>query len=390
MRLTSYFLGLSFVLSCNSAEDARLPAAESGDDVPNDGPSNSREDAGGETDEPSSTDTETASGTVNSNNGSDNSDTTTATSDLSETDADDAGGADPTDTSGTASSEPLTDAGAASADASVPNLFPCASDDAEPPSDGFNAVCDPSGEWGTETAVGISTSELDQLIAITPDELTISWYAATGAAGDYLVADRESADADFDAPQAVYDVVVTTLSADGLRLIGITPDGSALKEFGRTARGDAFNAIDGETYEEVNSDAAAEGELFRSALLSADDLSLYYSVQGTADSALLKVSTRGDVDAPWSAGELLESCELGGQGPLLRQPTGIAADGLTLFFYDAARGLARGAWRAAANEPFVYFVDLGQRRVVQANGECNRLYYSVVGETTRIVFAELR
>jgi hypothetical protein len=389
MRLTSCFLGLSFVLSCNSAEDTRLPAAESGDDVPSDAPSNPREDAAAETDEPSATEIGETSSAVST----DSNDTGSAATNLSDphNGSADAGTAtDVTDTGGSANSEPLLDAGNPSGDASAPDPFPCPSDDAEPPSDGFNAVCDPSGEWGTETAVSISSSELDQLIAITPDELTISWYAATGAAGNYLLADRETPEADFGAPQAVYDVVVTALAADGLRVLGIAQDGSALLELERAQRGDAFSAANSETYDEVNSEAAAAGELFRSALLSADDLALYYSVQGTADSALLKVSTRDDVNTPWPAGTLVSSCELGGQGPLVRQPTGIAADGLTLFYYDAARGLARGAWRAAADEPFVYFVDLGQRRAVQANGECNRLYYSVVGETTQIVFAELR
>jgi hypothetical protein len=60
----------------------------------------------------------------------------------------------------------------------------------------------------------------------------------------------------------------------------------------------------------------------------------------------------------------------------MRVPTGISADGLTLYYSDFVRNVSRAAWREVANGPFVWFTDLGTRGRPQPNQSCSRLYFS--------------
>ena len=80
-------------------------------------------------------------------------------------------------------------------------------------------------------------------------------------------------------------------------------------------------------------------------------------------------------DESWPVGTALSSCEFRAYGALIRTPTGISSDGLTLFFEDAAAGGARAAFRETTDSAFEWFVDLGPIGRAQPNEACDRLYY---------------
>jgi hypothetical protein len=64
------------------------------------------------------------------------------------------------------------------------------------------------------------------------------------------------------------------------------------------------------------------------------------------------------------------------QQGLVRIPRGVSSDGLTLFYDDLVRGIARAAWRETRSAPFTIFVDLGSRPRAQPNTACDRLYFT--------------
>jgi hypothetical protein len=49
---------------------------------------------------------------------------------------------------------------------------------------------------------------------------------------------------------------------------------------------------------------------------------------------------------PWPVGQAFSECELQSHDLALRHPTGVSSDGLTLFYFDGVRGVARAASRA--------------------------------------------
>ena len=83
-------------------------------------------------------------------------------------------------------------------------------------------------------------------------------------------------------------------------------------------------------------------------------------------------------------GTAAQSCELQRHSALVRHPTGLSADGLTLFFFDPDRQSARAAWRADASASFSFFEDLAGVGRASVNAACSELYYSSVLENTAL------
>lgn len=235
-------------------------------------------------------------------------------------------------------------------------------------------VCDPGASWGEDTPVPMTPGLQDQLVAITPDELTLVWYSVTGSAGSLRVADRASVEEEFGEGQVIERDVIA-VSPDGLRLVALAEDSPGFVELTRTARGEAFSGESTDSFELLNAEASASGRRLISAAFSADDRTLYYSVLDESDEYPLRVSRRANGE-PWPVGERVEVCQLRGFGVLARMPTGVSADGLTLFYYDPIYGTANAAWRASAEGDFVLFQSLGERAPAQPNTTCTRLYYT--------------
>jgi hypothetical protein len=231
--------------------------------------------------------------------------------------------------------------------------------------------------WGEGQPIPVAGGSLDQLIAVSADELSIVWFDARGSTGTYRLADRSTSDSAFGAPEALAVGDVIALSPDGLRLMALSPDQSAILEFSRGARGDALSAGEEGAFSLLNADAIANGHGFLDCVVSPDDQTLYYNVvTGDPVEYPLRVSRRSGF-APWPVGEPIESCELKGFGSVLRHPTGVSADGLTLFFFDVTRGVARAAFRRTEQGPFVWFTDLGPFAQASPNAACDKLYYGV-------------
>ncbi|HVR21385.1 MAG TPA: hypothetical protein VMS65_16845, partial [Polyangiaceae bacterium] len=109
--------------------------------------------------------------------------------------------------------------------------------------------------------------------------------------------------------------------------------------------------------------------------IAPDDRTLYYLVSDGQSDQPLHVSRRAG-SGPWPVGTRVEACEFQTHDGRVRKPTGVSADGLTLFFDDPVRGQARAAFRETASGPFVWFVDLGTRPRSQPNTACDRLYFT--------------
>jgi hypothetical protein len=267
-------------------------------------------------------------------------------------------------------------------------IDPCPSDidPGDPPM--IAADCDPTATIGTGTAVPIdSNMPTEGLIAVTPDELTIAWFSAVGAAGAYLFADRASEDDDFD-PSVQGPPYMVGLSPDGLRLVTLASDGTYL-EHTRAARGSVFGSPSEGAFSTINADARASRLLLADCVISSDDRTLYYTAAGADTEDTLRVSRRTGT-GDWPVGDEVTQCELKSYGSLGPHPTGVSDDGLTLFFFDSSRGTTRAGWRETPTSPFVWFRDLGEQGAAQPNTACNRLYYSSGTTTAGILVAPVQ
>jgi hypothetical protein len=213
-----------------------------------------------------------------------------------------------------------------------------------------------------------------QLVSITPDELTIVWVGIADMLDSVYIADRTATDVNFDAGTALEFADYVTLSPDGLRLVTINETGEFM-ELVRPARGEAFAAATEGTFSTLDAHARANGVVFQGAVISPDDRALYYLESDGQNDQPLRVSERAGT-GPWPVGSAISACEFQSYQGLMRVPTGISADGLTLYYSDFVRNVSRAAWREVANGPFVWFTDLGTRGRPQPNQSCSRLYFS--------------
>ena len=279
-----------------------------------------------------------------------------------------------------AASAPSSDAGAGGqGEVVVPEpplvVDPCPSDTPGPvPS--LGSVCDEASVWGTPAALTLPGSGEENLVAITPDELTVVWSAAIGPTLSVFVADRATRDAAFTTATQIYDSLVLGVAADGLSLVVTSDAVNGLYERKRPSRTAEFEVMGEGPFEVLNDHAEQETGSFGSATLSPDELTLYYTFFSPGNAYQVHVSTRASTSAVWPVGTTLEACELRAYGSRVQTPSGVSADGLTLFYDDDARNLARAAYRATTSGAFSHFVDLGKWRSPQPNLGCDRLYFS--------------
>jgi hypothetical protein len=262
--------------------------------------------------------------------------------------------------------------------------------DGTPNNDGGNngdgavaAACNPAGMYGAATAVpGIAAGD-KMFGAVTPDELTIAWVKPDGTV---MYADRTDASQPFGAAQTlgVYEHDRVALSSDGLKLIGVMPGAKKLGQVTRAARGQAFSgAPDTAPFAQLlvtamngESDATPPGSL-GDPVLSADGSQLFFSIFGIQTLGTIAISEF--TGATWSKPATLGQDEFLAADPLRRRPTGLSADGLTLFFWDEIDGKEKAGWRATSTAydlMFSGFVDLGDRKDCQATAKCSRLYFT--------------
>ena len=148
------------------------------------------------------------------------------------------------------------------------------------------------------------------------------------------------------------------LSPDGLRLVLLGADWRSFVVMERTSRTDSFMPSDesspaGSAFAKLNAAGAALGpdEAYDDPVFGADGETFLCSVVPGGGQAL-RVST-SDTQGVWQVGTALDDCELQslGQG-MSRRPTGLTADGRTLFYFDEVRGIARAAFRGTSSGAF--------------------------------------
>ena len=261
----------------------------------------------------------------------------------------------------------------------------------ECPSDGeaggpptLTSLCDIEASWGTGVDLPLLPDGAAQLLAVTPDELTIAWFGVENMETTFHVAERTATNVSFDPGQTLEPLDYVTLSPDGLRLALIADD--RLQERVRPAKDQPFGMPAPGTFATLNANADQNDLRLLGGVISPDDRTLFYLVTDGTDDQPLRVSTRSGT-GNWPVGTPIEACEFQTEAGIYRQPTGVSADGLTLFFVDYVRGQTRAAFRESVNAPFAWFVDLGTRDRAQPNADCSRLYFTA---TSGPSYAEAR
>lgn len=241
------------------------------------------------------------------------------------------------------------------------------------------AACDPAAHWSSVKNVpGVSGSSAESLLAITADELDLAFLRA----GAVYVAHRASSDAPFTIGAPV--MIPTgwsashgaSLSADGKRLVLVSdPDQKKLGQLIRSHRDAPFDGeIESNEFAAVNQDSLVSGRTYASPTVSVGDDQLFYNSSFDDDSTVV-VSTRTSSGA-WSAPTTLSAGVLDGTSGHRRLPTGVAADGRTLFYFNEESGQEEARWREtnSVDSPLYDMRPLGMRRGAAPNSACNRLY----------------
>lgn len=278
---------------------------------------------------------------------------------------------------------PTLEAGAGAAgaaDMAQPSpMFSCPSDGAGGRA-AFESECSTDLTLGQGERVAVDAGNYAHLIAVTPDELSIAWSSLGSSQLRFFVADRASFDARFDPPHAVATTgSVVALSADGLSAIVLNAEHVAYLESVRGERGQDFGEPTAGAFSAINAHAQEFGLTLGTGVLSADNRSFFYLAQSQGASYPVRIATRSD-DGPFPVGEPIDVCELEAHGALVRTPTGISNDGLTLFFFDPDRNALRAAWRSELGAPFSWFTDVGRYGVGIPTADCSAIYYSAPGD----------
>jgi hypothetical protein len=265
-------------------------------------------------------------------------------------------------------------------------LDDCPSDARAQPSD-LPGVCSITRGWAKGAAVPVASGNAPSLVAVTPNELTLLWSEAPSSIPVYFVADRESTDDAFADPQELPFGRVLGVSPDGLRLTLRADDGS-LAEATRNARGESFGTAQAGAYEKLDADRALHHLTLSDVVIASDDRTLFYSAWSLETETLYPVHvSQRNGSGPWPTGVALEVCELKAYGAFGPHPSGISADGLTLFFFDGARGRARAAFRASVAADFSWYEELPNMAWPQPNAACDRMYFSPTNGEPGILFA---
>jgi hypothetical protein len=238
-------------------------------------------------------------------------------------------------------------------------------------------ACDPMMMPGDDQSQSVGVSGV-KLLSMTPDERS----AVVSTAGSVHVADRSAADQPFSAlevtlPAGYSADTGVALSADGLKLILVSDDGSGFGELSRAARGQAFGAeADVTRFAAINGLKGTTGRSVGWPVLSSDEKELYYvSYFGQA----LVVQSSAGQGGAFAYGMEIDEFTLGGVEGEYKLLTGISSDQRAIFFFDEATGHSMALFRSRPNAPFYDPVDLGERDGVAPNASCSRLYSSVAG-----------
>jgi hypothetical protein len=274
-----------------------------------------------------------------------------------------------------------------------------------------NPACNPATNWSAPVVVDGLAFPSQPIVTVTADELTVAWVLdAGGGTGVVYVADRQDASAAFGPATALNasgssteggsqeggTVVVDAgtgyfafdrvgLSADGLTLVGVSVGGTAMAEFTRTARGQAFFPFPQPADLAPLSKPLYPGEQLGDPVVSPDGDDIVYSRWGLDPAVSVYEAFRSGPVA-WGAGSPQGGPALQMTDGLRERPLSLSADRLTLFVWDEVTSTALGLFRADTTGDFSSPQPYGQRYSLQASASCQRLYYVAPGSSGFALF----
>jgi len=246
-------------------------------------------------------------------------------------------------------------------------------------------ICGTTQEWVDGSALPISTPAAVRFGSITPDELTVAWAASPNGAITIRYADRPARDAGFSGPKSFvgqFALDRAALSSDGLRLVLVNADRRGFTEYTRASRDDDFGTPSRApfaAFEDYSQHTMPAANSFADPLLDPDDKAFLYSEYGSGRVDTIQRARRLFGGDPWPVGLPLVATELEASGTQKRRPTGLSADGRTLFFWDELSGQERAGFFAYASDSFSSFLDVGPLIDAQPNADCTRLYHGGLG-----------
>jgi hypothetical protein len=251
--------------------------------------------------------------------------------------------------------------------------------------------CDPNNAWAPVLRVdSVSPDNFAKLGGVSGDQLSVAFTSPTG---DAYVADRAAVTDSFDAPLMLNGgtalaVDRVALSPTGMAAIAVAADRYSFIGFERASRADAWARTSGLEFTLVRAVLESGAEI-SNPVIGADKRTFFFIVTTMAKPTLYEshwdVAQRFWGTASSVTGSALESSD----PSHVRRPTGASFDGHTLFFYDEAAGVERGAWRAASGSPFVLFVDIGAFAEAAPTVSCDTLYHQRPDATgTRLFLAD--
>lgn len=251
--------------------------------------------------------------------------------------------------------------------------------------------CDPTNAWAPLSRIdSVPPDNFGKLGGVSGDQLSVAF---TSTAGDAYVADRASATDSFGT--AVMLNGATALAADrvalsptGLAAMAVVADRHSFLGFERASRSDLWAPTSGLEFTLLRAVLESGAEI-SNPVIGADKRTLFFIITAMGKPTLFEshwdTAQRFWGTATTVTGSALESSD----ASHLRRPTGASFDGRTLFFYDEAAGVERGAWRAANGSPFVMFVDIGAFAEAAPTVTCDTLYHQRLDATgTRLFLAD--
>lgn len=255
------------------------------------------------------------------------------------------------------------------------------------PGDAVVAAC-PKGyaDVPPVAVVHPSTSDTDLLAAMTWDERTMVWTSQTAGVVTVHYSDRAGrndpfvADLTLPASLGPFSEDKLALSADGLTLMVGSADHRQVRQLTRTARGTAFDAASATSApfaRLTGNDTTGVARELSDLTLSSDGKWLFYTdLKKTSGPSLMVSTALGD--GTWNDPTPINAARLQIDGTFYRHPTGLSADGLSLFYFDdTSRNLFvafHPASSLAFNEFYAY-VPAGRRAMPAAS--CDRVYLTI-------------
>lgn len=241
--------------------------------------------------------------------------------------------------------------------------------------------CKGVADWGSNVSESLSTDGDDWLGAITPDERTIVYFVEKGGTKTLRVADRASANDPWGAPVEItggpFARDRVALESTGLVLGVLAADRRSFVELRRASRSVPFAPSNLATFHNLEVDLP-EGATLADPVIGEGDRALFLSVIAAGTTSSVQYALRFDVTAIWSTRTPTTEPELAANGDKRRHPTGLSADGRTLFFWDDGLGkLRRGVRAVGPIAKFDAFTDVGFQQAAAPVTSCKRIYYSL-------------